>query len=46
MLIHYTNFSFQQKEKSERKEVLIFFTDWLYKLEDSLKNLIGKPLSK
>jgi len=49
MLIHYTNYSFEQNKKdklSDRKEVLIFFTDWLYKLEDSLKKLIGKPLSK
>ena len=49
MLIHYTNFSFEQSKKdkyTERKEVLIFFTDWLYKLEDSLKRLIGQPLSK
>lgn len=48
MLIHFTNYSFEQsvKDKTERKGMLIFFTDWLYKLEDSLKNLIGKPLSK
>jgi len=49
MLVHYTNYSFEQPGKdkqSDRKGILIFFTDWLYKLEDSLKNLIGKPLSK
>ncbi|HEY5124706.1 MAG TPA: hypothetical protein VIK14_13325, partial [Ignavibacteria bacterium] len=49
MLIHYTNYSFQNNlnnKQPDRKEVLIFFTEWLYKLEDSLKNLIGKPLSK
>lgn len=49
MLIHYTNYSFQQSEKekqSDRKEVLIFFTDWLYKLEDSLSKMAGKPISK
>jgi hypothetical protein len=49
MLIHYTNYSFEQSRKdkhAERKEVLIFFTGWLYKLEDSLKKLIGQPLSK
>ena len=49
MLIHYTNYNFEQNKKdkqSERKEVLMFFTDWLYRLEDSLKKLIGKPLSK
>jgi hypothetical protein len=49
MLVHYTNYSFEQSGKDkqpDRKGILIFFTDWLYKLEDSLKNLIGKPLSK
>jgi hypothetical protein len=49
MLVHFTNYSFEQPGKdkqSDRKEILIFFTDWLYRLEDSLKNLIGKPLSK
>lgn len=49
MLIHYTNYSFEQNKnnkQSDRKEILIFFTDWLYRLEDSLKKLIGKPLSK
>lgn len=49
MLVHYTNYSFEQPGKDrqpDRKGILIFFTDWLYKLEDSLKNLIGKPLSK
>ena len=49
MLVHFTNYSFEQggKDKqSDKKGILIFFTDWLYKLEDSLKNLIGKPLSK
>jgi len=49
MLIHYTNFSFQKslEHKSyDRKEMLIYFTDRLYKLEESLRLLIGKPLSK
>ncbi|MCX6159072.1 MAG: ATP-binding protein [Ignavibacteriae bacterium] len=49
MLIHYTNYNFEQNKKdkqSDSKEVLMFFTDWLYRLEDSLKKLIGKPLSK
>lgn len=49
LLVHFTNFSFEQSGKdkaTDRKGILIFFTDWLYKLEDSLKNLIGKPLSK
>jgi hypothetical protein len=49
MLIHYTNYNFEQKKadkQSDRKEVLMFFTDWLYKLEDSLKGLINKRLSK
>jgi hypothetical protein len=49
MLVHFTNYSFEQSGKdrqTDNKGILIFFTDWLYKLEDSLKNLIGKPLSK
>jgi len=49
ILVHYTNYSFTQfgKDKqSDKKGILIFFTEWLYKLEDSLKNLIGKPISK
>ena len=49
MLVHFTNYRFEQPGKdkqSDRKGILIFFTDWLYRLEDSLKNLIGKPLSK
>lgn len=49
MLVHFTNYSFEQFERdkqSDKKGILIFFTDWLYKLEYSLKNLIGKPLSK
>lgn len=49
MLVHFTNFSFEQTGKNmsvDRKSILIFFTDWLYRLEDSLKNLIGKQLSK
>ena len=49
MLIHFTNYSFEQSGKgkqTDKKGILIFFTDWLYRLEDSLKNLIGKPLSK
>jgi len=49
MLVHFTNYSFTKSGKdiqSERKGILIFFTDWLYRLEDSLKILIGKPLCK
>jgi hypothetical protein len=49
MLLHFTNYSFEQPGKdktTDRKGILMFFTDWLYRLEDSLKNLIGKPLSK
>lgn len=49
MLIHYTSFSFHQpqnQKSSDNKEVLTYFTDSLYRLEDSLKHLVGKPLSK
>jgi len=49
MLVHFTNYSYEQsgrEKQSDKKGILIFFTDWLYRLEDSLKNLIGKPLSK
>lgn len=43
MILHKQN---KKDKQLDRKEVLMFFTDWLYMLEDSLKKLIGKPLSK
>jgi len=49
LLIHYTEFGFKgspQNEEKNKKDVLLYFTDNLYRLEDSLKSFTNKPLSK
>jgi len=49
LLIHYTEFGFDGNPKNEeknKKDMLLFFTENLYRLEDSLKSFINKPLSK
>jgi len=49
MLIHYTDFKFNdsaEKKEKDKRDLLLFFTDNLYSLEDSMKSFINKPLSK